>query len=1056
MSNGDTPLIYEEYQSRSGSVSQDFKPEPLSRRSSSSPIDLSMRHTDSPLPGTDSSIRRKPGRRRIKKEPKNHKEKHSQKSILKEKHASVVAALESRIFVDKLYSAKANTKTESFGHTVEPNIKMETADIDGEEMVGVETILTKSSSEALSKFILGLKSEQMKHLVEKVKERFGAHLEMDNTGENMNYDDNVFERNKPRYKKVNDKERGSELIGDIEYENMQTDVETVSTTCEHDVTEDNVEGEKRVNTDENVSMPVSTNDTFDKEYNTQIVNDNKFESTIMPVADSPDMPVLSRVNSLSLEPDDKTTEDITKGGVVNYSTSERDTYPAILGRQDSVNEDIDKAKQSEESPLSRNAADISTNSESNPNCETGSASSNVASETGIDSIKIAEQYTEIQDSFEKPKCINDRDAQQNEDGRSYEAITDHATVGKSSTTGLVSQISHESISSTSMQSSQGFESTTSPLAKPNEKVEMVSEQLEHSDDSIEVQFSVDMKVHYKIESNDSTVNEPGPKVSKETENKHMSVNDAKDMDTDEDEGESSLVIDENGSEDERKCHTPQTELNNECNSEKNVPMHADAESIKIFVQDRWDNGLIDAVIGQEVESQLHDASTDVVQINSNMSDSSVRKMFSSSKNTSEMQKNTWKQNLAKSTSSMKNNDKKSAVTSADDSDDRFPKTQETEIKNLFPNVDSSRIALKMSQSLPIVSGSEVPGGVQQSNTTRDLLRQGQSHTLFYRDGDGYKPVKIFIDNSEQSSLVLQKMFQSAQLSNRKTQLGVVSNAMPEKPSAKRFVANSVPQSNLGVVNNSVPPSCFSKPMTLNELKNEILTKQSTSQIAVTLPGDGAVISKPVATSKNMSFDTISLTNARTSSNAANNLLNADEFASYQKAYIESMHAKTNRDQTNQTVFIEPVRKQTSTKTTDIPHIKKPVSENWSQKSSFQNTSKLCDNIVTAAKLFLPNERKQRYMTSLANLPGKKMSGLLNKPVSFFTGKMSSSEGTLTRVNPDVKSKLSKALQSPQRKVGLVRSDSESYMLSSPGILGNTSGSMSETLVTSVAETRQQS
>ena len=50
-----------------------------------------------------------------------------------------------------------------------------------------------------------------------------------------------------------------------------------------------------------------------------------------------------------------------------------------------------------------------------------------------------------------------------------------------------------------------------------------------------------------------------------------------------------------------------------------------------------------------------------------------------------------------------------------------------------------------------------------SNRVEEVFKQGKSSTWYFKDGDKYKPVKIFVDDSQQSTQVLQKMLQSNQM-----------------------------------------------------------------------------------------------------------------------------------------------------------------------------------------------------------------------------------------------------------------------------------------------------
>ncbi|XP_045207326.2 serine-rich adhesin for platelets-like [Mercenaria mercenaria] len=1016
--SGDIPLIYQEFETGSHSLSDDFKKEPLSRQSSvSSPIDLSMRHSmESPQLPVEMSIRGKPGRRKTKKELKNHKEKHPQKSMVKEKHASVVAALERSMFADKSYSMKANGKASEADHRqVETYIKVEATDAEDvemrnkderEEIVDVETVRTKSSSEALSNFILNLKPEQTKQLVEKVKQQLSVQ-KSDNTRLTPDAPQ-MYAAESPSDNKRNNFDNSKEN----DMERMHQDLETDG--VEGEKTEKGLQDETPMLTDkdEYSEMVVSENESNVAQTEEVTMDDdceNRAEIVTKENIESPVTAVQFQCTSQSPDADHSNESDLEE--IVVYRSH-------LKGDKDNTENTVGSPCEKKETCSENISSD-------------GSKSFTLTSAyEGDKSCMLGHAETMSKDTQESDEeCINKRSDGINDEEISDSVIKDDR-LEPSNSKELVSQISQESASSSSLHGSQGFEAILSPALNINPVRETDGRQLENSEDSMEVDFTGNTSVSRTVNrietgtdadvsdaENTTAAGDNDDTVNKTLELKMTEKNSKVSMDTDEDDEDTGLVIDEHASGDEsvnniKNCETVtrnesiNVSKQTDCEwKEKTVNFHVDAgKSVEVkTTEDKRGysedlNEVENGNIGKQVEENVLKSSVkDKGHMNSEKPVDVEKQVISNGKNIGSSEK-----------SSEVSDGKESAI-------EPRPQGIQDEEKLVKP----SSAGLQLSQG----------------TAPDDLLKKGQSHTLYYHDGDSYKPVKIFIDNSEQSSLVLQRMFQTAQLSNVNRQTGLITADNTKTATQSSFSETRT--------SNSVYPN-----VTVSHLTPA--TNRSVVQSdLVTEVRDYSISKATTSFPSNLNVETVSVTNIRPSAHALNALATEPSF---QQAYIKSLKHQASNEAAKINGSAKQTKKQTvpiSTKS-DIPCQTKTVSQNTKQK--VLNTSKSFDSRTSTVDI---NERNQKFGAYIATLPpGKRMPGAVNKSVNFLTGKYTS-EGTLTRVNPDVRNKLSKALQSPQRKVGLVKSDSDSYIVNNRGVLGNVVTSVSGTASASVTDSRQQ-
>ncbi|XP_060551884.1 uncharacterized protein LOC132713348 isoform X2 [Ruditapes philippinarum] len=1027
--SGDMPLIYEEYNpgSRSQTVSDTIKKEPLSRQSSvSSPIDLSMRHnTESPSqppnPPNEMSIRGKPGRRKTKKEHKNHKEKQPQKSMVKEKHASVVAALEGSMFAGQTYPRKGNDKV-SDDKPFTQNIKIEAQDSEDIEMkcktenggmADAENAKSNLSSTTLSDFILNLKPDQTKYLVEKVRQQLNVHKDHISTlssKEPSKYAAETDCDNKTDYRQNSPENVPERMHQDLKSDDSKNDTPVTETVlkdkgkylgkivslkdnCVIDDIEMDVESSNEKEAAENVTGPTES----------QLVGSRCESRSDTPEAYASDE---SDIEDISMDCSHVAVEAYNVQQTAGSSPGKIESHSDsnIIGGQVSVSvndkNDIDKA----DKPV--HGVNVHENLK------------NYLKERIVNRSENSQKTARLYDRHDKP----------------------------SKTVELVSQISQESGSSSSLQGSQGshgFEVISPPVLNVNQANDLnvfkkVSSQAEHSEDSMEVEFPSEHQVSDQKESSHKTaVDDDESDVEKvyskddaihtngDGESMEVNLDEEKlkaNIDTDDDDEETGLVIDEHV-ENESENNGDTFEVNDNIASEdKNIKTdQGKDEDSEMTNMDVKDSGY-----SETCEEAIENNRTDYVQPHNKECNGEIDE--ENEQDRSEKGVNDEVHVHSEKSSEVNGTDFSNGASVRNVESPSFIRPD-----GIKPYVKQNAQELKEKDIKKKAVGE---GGLSQSLSQEEMLKKGQSHTLFYRDGDGYKPIKIFIDNSKQSSLVLQKMFQSAQLANVNRKSGLAGIGDIKKTPAEN--SNISDLSKLVTMKSSGTNVITSQtiPVTNSSLaENNITGKVSENSL-----NTAAITSSymNIVTSSNMNVESISVTSTNHSGLASTTSV-TDSNQSFQQAYIESLKQKASAELA--VINNSGSVKQTKKRTTLSP--------------SKSDTSSHIKAVSQSAKLKISHSAKsfdsQPFIEMLP--PCKKVHVVPAKPLNVNIASKHTSEGTLTRVNPDIRRNV-KALLS-QRKVGLVRSESDSYIVSNKGINSNVVTTVPETVQTSVTDSRQQ-
>ncbi|KAL4229264.1 Death-associated protein kinase 1 [Mactra antiquata] len=480
----------------------------------------------------------------------------------------------------------------------------------------------------------------------------------------------------------------------------------------------------------------------------------------------------------------------------------------------------------------------------------------------------------------------------------------------------------------------------------------------HSDDSMEVELSESDKnkissENIKLRLN-RTIEEKGlnDKVSKIVESSRSCV-DETNLVMDLDEGESELVIDETHTEEELETNKETSNVENadETVKDDNAPNEKNT-SENIAESNVLDTGV---VVSDGIKKQKQ-TSLSSIHATENIGLTEMSSKYTST-------------NISKEVEVSK---------------DGVTDETKTDGKKLFP------------QSMKIVESSSEKSKTVPVSLVDSLLKTGQSHVLYYHDGGDYKPVRIFIDNSEQSSLVLKQMMQSAQFSTINSDESSTSN-----------------HSGFNDLSSNLP---------FHTNISKTITKESIVNADHSISHKGSP--HPVLEQGNIITDTISV-------NAGLSVNIDEQNSSYQDAFVKSLKSKSGTDsrKISYTPRLNKRKSSPDQKKSDYSLNKSHTDSVKHKKKTVESEPLYSDADSTVQTSVSSSENVSKSIPTMLNMIGKKYSGGQNMPgksLGLSSIKTLYNEGTLTRVNPDIKSRLSKALQSSQRKTGPDRKDSESF------------------------------
>ena len=285
----------------------------------------------------------------------------------------------------------------------------------------------------------------------------------------------------------------------------------------------------------------------------------------------------------------------------------------------------------------------------------------------------------------------------------------------------------------------------------------------------------------------------------------------------------------------------------------------------------------------------------------------------------------------------------------------------------------------------------------------------KAHTLYFFDGVTYRSVKVYIDDSEASSEQFRRMFSDKLNSSPSVFLGTGQSLASTIPGVPKLTPETVTSKSDTLVNREHKTNKDIGDKTIEQKQRKVNSSSDSSDISS--PGIPITSSLPRS--------------------------NTDNIASTSK-YVEAKSSHLG------TIFGSATDRNSLTER--IIQSAKPITTLNNSLVLYPNTSFM--NLTSVVTHSVPpqasssgprntvQELLQRARKAAAQSPAGSQTGY--KPADSSSsqswcyprtfgsaaGKSSAatSEGTITRINPDIKSKLSKALQSPSRKLNIVKTD----------------------------------
>ena len=285
------------------------------------------------------------------------------------------------------------------------------------------------------------------------------------------------------------------------------------------------------------------------------------------------------------------------------------------------------------------------------------------------------------------------------------------------------------------------------------------------------------------------------------------------------------------------------------------------------------------------------------------------------------------------------------------------------------------------------------------------INVSKAHTLYFFDGQNYRAVKVYVDDTEASSEQFKKMF-SESLNKGLGSASVVLSSHNGPPQVSSATVHSVPER-----------VCEKLPVE-RDAKTYLGRAKDDNSVSYG-PSRDKNIASLTKTSKSASFDSGRVQQSLREIHYRQGT-KTDPIASGSK-FIESDSRRSFVE------YVDPLKRA------NIVH----------PNSSDMNLASIVDNAIPQKTLSEVQNEVQDLSKKTAKVTSNPvMSQIFNlkqpaaKPmlISRTLGMTSAkspvmtSEGTLTRVNPDIKNRLSKALQSPARKLNITKSDSSDRLL----------------------------
>ena len=278
-------------------------------------------------------------------------------------------------------------------------------------------------------------------------------------------------------------------------------------------------------------------------------------------------------------------------------------------------------------------------------------------------------------------------------------------------------------------------------------------------------------------------------------------------------------------------------------------------------------------------------------------------------------------------------------------------------------------------------------------TDFETINVSKAHTLYFYDGQNYRAVKVYVDDTEASSEQFKKMF-SESLNSGLGSASVVLSSHNGPTQVSSATVHSVPER-----------ICETLPV--KEDDKTYLERAKDDNVVSYGPSRDKKNVSLTKTSKSASFDS-----GRVQQSLRKKL--------YRQGTQSDQSATVSKVMDNRSL----VEYFNTLKRGNVVH------ETVHPNTSDMNLASIVDNATSQKTLSeIPNEAQDLSKKSTKVTSNPVISQILSLNQCYPPKpSMMTSEGTLTRVNPDIKNRLSKALQSPARKLNITKSDSSDRLL----------------------------
>ena len=283
----------------------------------------------------------------------------------------------------------------------------------------------------------------------------------------------------------------------------------------------------------------------------------------------------------------------------------------------------------------------------------------------------------------------------------------------------------------------------------------------------------------------------------------------------------------------------------------------------------------------------------------------------------------------------------------------------------------------------------------------------KAHTLYFFDGVTYRSVKVYIDDSEASSEQFRRMFSDKLNSSPSVFLGTGQSLASTIPGVSKLTPETVTSKSDTLVNRELKTNKDIGDKTKEQKERNVNSSSDSSDISS--PGIPITSSLPRSNTDNIA-STSKYVEAK-SSHLGNIFDSATDRNSLTERIIQSAKPITTL---NNSLVLYP-NTSFMNLTSVVTHSVPPQASSSGPRNTVQE--------------LLQRARKAAAQTPAGSQTGYKpadssQSWCYPRTFGSAAGKSSAatSEGTITRINPDIKSKLSKALQSPSRKLNIVKTD----------------------------------